>query len=124
MFSRWVLKDVGYTELLLCAVDDGPSQQVTIDPVLACALLLGFLHQDAVRRGVLFWPWALATLPLGSIAPLVYLTYTGWRRVPSDVTQPKAKENTFHPGPAWRMLMTNDPLPPHNHRGIRTSRGV
>jgi len=34
---------------------------------------------DARRRGVTAWPWVVATIALGSIAPLAYLVAHGSR---------------------------------------------
>ena len=78
-FSLWVVADVGYFGLLQQAVSTNVGQQVSIDLVLACTMVLVFVHRDAKQRGVAFWPWVLLTVALGSIGPLAYFAYTGWR---------------------------------------------
>jgi hypothetical protein len=47
--------------------------QVLVDLVIALALVLVWLVQDARAQGRNPWPWVAATLALGSFGPLVYL---------------------------------------------------
>ncbi len=47
--------------------------QLLADLALALALLLAWLWRDARATGRNPWPWVLATLVVGSFAPLVYL---------------------------------------------------
>jgi drug/metabolite transporter (DMT)-like permease len=47
--------------------------QVFADLVIALVLVLSWLITEAKKAGRNPWPWAVATLFTGSIAPLVYL---------------------------------------------------
>lgn len=47
--------------------------QVLTDLTIALVLVLTWLWKDARATGRKAWPWIVATLTLGSFAPLVYL---------------------------------------------------
>jgi hypothetical protein len=47
--------------------------QVLADLTIALVLVLTWLWKDAKATGRNAWPWIVATLTLGSFAPLVYL---------------------------------------------------
>jgi hypothetical protein len=49
------------------------SAQVFADLVIALTLFLVWMWRDAQATGRNAWPWLIATLALGSIAPLLYL---------------------------------------------------
>ncbi|WP_374432871.1 hypothetical protein [Inhella sp.] len=50
------------------------------------------MAQDAKASGRRFWPWALATLALGSLGVLGYLLWPGARRA---VTRPSSRADTL-----------------------------
>jgi len=52
-----------------------------LDLIVSCLLLLGFVAQDAGASGRSFWPWAVATLALGSLGVLGYLLWPTRRRL-------------------------------------------
>jgi hypothetical protein len=47
--------------------------QVLVDLCIALSLFLVWMWGDAKRLGRNPWPWIVATLALGSLAPLAYL---------------------------------------------------
>jgi hypothetical protein len=49
--------------------------QVFADLVIALTIVLGFVWRDARERGLPWLPYAIATLLVGSIAPLAYLLH-------------------------------------------------
>jgi len=73
------LLDVGYIGIFQLLVDSSAGWQVFVDLAAALILVLLFLSQDARRRRITFWPWIVATLLLGSIAPLLYVLVYGYR---------------------------------------------
>ena len=46
-----------------------------LDLVIALGLVLIWMKQDAGERALAFWPYAVATVALGSVGPLAYLLY-------------------------------------------------
>jgi hypothetical protein len=52
--------------------------QLAIDFVLALTVALGFVVVDARARGLVWWPYAVLTLCLGSVGPLAYLARREW----------------------------------------------
>ena len=74
-YSLWALAQVGYLGLWQGGFANPGSTQITFDLIVSCLLLLGFVAQDAKAQGRLFWPWALATLALGSLGVLGYLPW-------------------------------------------------
>lgn len=73
LFTGWVLWRtglVGFFEQLLA----GPAGwQVLADVTIALVLVLSWIRRDARHRARRFWPWALLTVGLGSLGPLLYL---------------------------------------------------
>ena len=47
--------------------------QVFADIAIALVLVLAWMWRDAASTGRRFWPYAIVTLMLGSIGPLLYL---------------------------------------------------
>ena len=72
----------GYTGFLGVAMEAGWGQQVFIDLCIALFIGLGFLIKDARQKGIAAWPFVIATVFLGSIGPLMYLSYRGLRGRP------------------------------------------
>jgi len=71
--SLWVLADVGYVGLFQFQLSSPAGIQVLVDLVLSCSLIMLWMFRDARERGAAFLPFALLTLTLGSIGPLLYL---------------------------------------------------
>ena len=59
----------------------GWSSQVFVDLCLALIMTLGGMRKDAREQGILFWPYAVGTVLLGSIAPLAYLVHRQARKL-------------------------------------------
>ena len=74
-FSLWVLMHIGYLGIWQGGFANLGSTQITIDLVIACTLLTGFVARDCLAHGKPWWPWALLTLAAGSIGPLAYLLW-------------------------------------------------
>jgi hypothetical protein len=72
-FTLWVLSRtglVGFYEQIL----SGPAGwQIFADIAIALAMVLAWIWYDAQAAGRRFWPYAVLTLALGSIGPLLYL---------------------------------------------------
>lgn len=47
--------------------------QVLADLGVALILILAWMYKDAKKKNRRFWPWAIATLTLGSFGPIFYL---------------------------------------------------
>jgi len=47
--------------------------QIVLDLVIACSLGLGWLAQDARKRGLTAWPYFVATPFVGSMSLLAYV---------------------------------------------------
>jgi uncharacterized membrane protein YfcA len=73
VLSAYVLWQVGYLGLLVNNLNHPAGQQLFADLVIALTLVLVWMWFDARKTGRTFWPWAIATLLLGSFGPLVYL---------------------------------------------------
>lgn len=73
LFSTWVMWDVGYLGIWQAGLASKGALQVLIDLVIACTLIMFWIHGDARARGVNPWPWMIATVLAGSLAPLTYL---------------------------------------------------
>ncbi|MFT4569312.1 MAG: hypothetical protein ACI8TX_000476 [Hyphomicrobiaceae bacterium] len=71
--TAWAIWHVGYLGIFEAAMASPGSIQLGVDLVIALTLFMGWMVQDAQRRGVAAWPWVVATLFLGSLAPLAYL---------------------------------------------------
>jgi hypothetical protein len=63
---------VGFVEAVIATP---AAIQVLLDLTVALTLVLVWMSRDAKERGLPFWPYAFATLFLGSIAPLGYLIH-------------------------------------------------
>ncbi|WP_374661341.1 hypothetical protein [Inhella sp.] len=74
-FSLWALLQVGYLGLWQGGFATIGGTQITLDLIVACALLLGYIARDCRTAGRAFWPWLLAVLALGSIGALLYLLW-------------------------------------------------
>lgn len=76
-FSCWVTWQEGYWGFLHLARRELWGAQVLLDLTITLFLLLGFLRRDVAARKLPFWPLVVATIFLGSIAPMTYLLVRG-----------------------------------------------
>lgn len=70
--TAWSLSEVGLIGIFTAHMNPGGAQ-VFVDLVIALVLVIAWMIQDCRMRGVVAWPWVLATLTLGSFGPLAYL---------------------------------------------------
>ena len=80
------LLEVGYIGIFQLLVESSAGWQVFVDLAAALILVLLFLRDDAQRRRITCWPWLLATLMLGSIAPLLYVLIHGYTPAGAETT--------------------------------------
>lgn len=78
VFSMWVVASFGYTGFLVVARDEPWALQMLLDLMIASAIGLGWLAQDARKRGIAAWPYFVLTLFLGSIGLLAYVVRRGF----------------------------------------------
>lgn len=73
LFSAWVMWEVGYLGIWQAGFTSPGSMQILADLGVACLLIMSWIFADARARGLNPWPWMVATLAIGSLAPLLYL---------------------------------------------------
>ncbi|MCB9529323.1 MAG: hypothetical protein H6703_13085 [Myxococcales bacterium] len=72
--SAWAIASDGITGIVDYIAAMGPwGWQLGVDLVVALVLVMGWMWRDARSRGKNPVGWMVATVLLGSIAPLVYL---------------------------------------------------
>jgi len=75
-YSAWVIASDPFGLLPVARTLWG--SQVSADLYIALAIGWAFIAKDA-RAGVRLWPWMLASVLVGSLSPLAYLTLQGLR---------------------------------------------
>ena len=79
--NGYALYQYGYIGTFEQALSTYGGALVTLDLVIALSLVLSWMWSDARERGASFWPFALITLAMGSIGPLLYLIRReSWKR--------------------------------------------
>jgi hypothetical protein len=73
VYSLVVVAGHGYTGFLTLAAREPWALQMLIDLTIALGLFLVWAFRDARSRRLPYWPFAVATLLLGSIGALAYL---------------------------------------------------
>ena len=73
LVTVYALVQTGLAGVLAYPINEPWSLQVALDLVVALVLVFSWLIPDAKAAGRNPWPWAVATLFLGSISPLFYL---------------------------------------------------
>jgi hypothetical protein len=72
-FTLWVLAQTGLVGFYEQLLGTPAGWQVFADIVIALVLVLAWMWRNAADNGRRFWPYAIVTLTLGSIGPLLYL---------------------------------------------------
>ncbi|MDX1452016.1 MAG: hypothetical protein R3183_05615 [Oleiphilaceae bacterium] len=73
MYSTWVMWEIGYLGIWQAGFASIGSVQILWDLAIACVLICSWLKVDAMKRGMNPYPWWIATLTTGTLAPLIYL---------------------------------------------------
>ena len=73
LLTLYAVLEVGYIGIFDYQRHSPAGWQVFADLVVALVLVLSWLVVDARKTGRNPWPWVVATLFLGSLAPLLYL---------------------------------------------------
>ncbi len=73
ILTAYAVMEVGYIGIFDYHRHSPAGWQVFSDLVIALLLVLVWMVPDARARGRNPWPWVVATLLLGSFAPLLYL---------------------------------------------------
>jgi hypothetical protein len=73
LLTAYAVSMHGYVGVLTLHLASSAGAQVIADLVIALILVLAWMRSDARDHGLSFAPYALLTLALGSIGPLVYL---------------------------------------------------
>ena len=71
--TAYAMMQSGLAGLAAYPINEPWSLQVAMDLLVALVLVFSWLIPDAKASGRNPWPWAVATLFLGSISPLLYL---------------------------------------------------
>jgi hypothetical protein len=79
VYSLWVIAGHGYTGFLSLAGDEPWALQMLLDLVIACSFGIGWMRRDAKPRGIATWPFVIATVFLGSVGPLGYAVWRGFK---------------------------------------------
>lgn len=72
LLTIYAVLDVGYFEIFLYQFRSSAGWQVIADLVVALILVCCWILVDAKKTGRNPWPYLIATLFVGSIAPLLY----------------------------------------------------
>src|SRR5262245_24242879 len=72
-FTVWVLAQTGLVGFYEQLLSTPAGLQVFADIAIALVLVLAWMWRDARAASRHFWPYAVLTLGLGSIGPLLYL---------------------------------------------------
>ena len=75
-FTLWALAQTGLVGFYEQLLSSPAGMQVFADIAIALVLVLAWTWRDARASGRRFWPYAVLTLALGSIGPLLYLLLT------------------------------------------------
>lgn len=73
LLTAWALWSGGLEGIVRTHTASPGGLQVMFDLFISVGLVCSWMVADARRRGVAAWPWVIATLCTGSLAPLAYL---------------------------------------------------
>ncbi|MEO8601210.1 MAG: DUF2834 domain-containing protein [bacterium] len=83
--NAYVVFQLGYLGFMREAVSTLAGTAVLVDLTIALSLVLGWMWNDARRRGISAVPYMIVTLFLGSVGPLAYLLRTSGDAEPVTV---------------------------------------
>ena len=73
LLTAYAVWEIGYIGIFRHFLLNPAGWQIFADLAIALVIVLIWLYRDATQRGRNPWPWVVATLFTGSIAPLLYL---------------------------------------------------
>lgn len=73
--TDYAVYQYGYLRFFEQQLHDAAGLQVLLDLIIALSLVMLWMFNNARSTGRKFWPWAITTLFLGSIGPLLYLVF-------------------------------------------------
>ena len=76
LLTVYAVMEVGLDGIVAYQLASSPGVQVLVDLVIACALFLVWMFQDAKKHGRNPWGYLVITLAAGSFGPLLYLALT------------------------------------------------
>ena len=71
--EAWAVYEVGVMGIFAQALGSTGAMIAFVDLTIALSLVMIWMWQDARERGLGFVPYAVLTLTLGSVGPLLYL---------------------------------------------------
>ncbi len=74
-YSVFVTVTEGYFGFITLALNERWGMQVILDLFISLTIAWAWLRHDARNRGIVAWPYQVATFFLGSIAVLAYLIH-------------------------------------------------
>ncbi len=87
--SGYAVYQYGYVGFFQEVLSSYAASVVALDLVIALSLVTAWMWSDARERGASFWPFALLTVALGSVGPLLYLIRReSWKRQESVEERP------------------------------------
>lgn len=84
VYSFGVIGEHGLMSLFDVAMQGGWGTQVFLDLCIAITVSVVWIRNDARSKQLTWWPFALASVALGSIAVLAYATWSAWVSVKAD----------------------------------------
>jgi Terpene cyclase DEP1 len=71
--TAYAVYQVGFVGVFELAFANWATTTLFVDLTIALSLVLAWMWNDARDRGTAFFPYAILTLTLGSVGPLLYL---------------------------------------------------
>jgi hypothetical protein len=91
VYTGWIAVEFGYTSVFEVAFREHPTTQAVVDLWIACGLLFFVMILDNQRSGGTLYsvaPYAVLTLLLGAIGPLLYFLVQPNLLTPRGVVKP------------------------------------
>lgn len=84
IYSFGVIAELGLLSVFDVAMGGGWNTQVFLDLCIAITVSIVWMRNDARQKQLTWWPFAIASVALGSIAVLAYATWSAWVSVKTD----------------------------------------
>ncbi len=76
LLTVYAVMEVGLDGIIAYQIETSAGLQVLVDLVIACAIFLVWMFQDAKKTGRNPWGYLVITAVAGSFGPLLYLALT------------------------------------------------